>query len=313
MKRVLTAVVLIPLVLLVVFLAPLWLFTLVVGVVVLLCLQEYLGIVERYGITPVRWPAYLVSIFMVVGTFVCIAVEYAGAGSGYPRYVWVATNFYWAAPALLPLIFGIPVVFRRELQMALAASAASAFGILYIAMSLILLMSIRWTSGHSILVIFVLLSVWAGDIAAYYVGKNLGRHKLAATVSPNKTWEGAVASVVASVAVAVVIFHYSQQINHLFSQPPSYWPSSSPEQESFTLRLYMKNPVSSFQPYLLGIVANVAAQFGDLFESAIKRGAQVKDSGSLLPGHGGILDRIDALLFAVPAVWYYAVLTRFLQ
>lgn len=313
MKRVLTAVVLIPLVLLVVFRAPLWLFTVVVGVVVLLCLQEYLGIVERYGITPMRWLAYLISILLVVRTFFCWSVRYGVGFSDDVRFDWVAQNVYWAAPVLLAIIFGIPLVFRSELRMALAASAASAFGVLYIAMSLILLIAMRWTPGHSILLIFVLISVWAGDIAAYYVGKNLGHHKLAPRVSPNKTWEGAIASIIASAAAAGLIFHFSPQISRLFSMPPSYGSASTTQEESLTLRLYLDRPLNAALVYLLGVVANVAAQFGDLFESAIKRGAQVKDSGTLLPGHGGLLDRIDALLFAIPVVWYYAVLTRFLR
>src|SRR5215468_8445367 len=309
MKRVLTAVVLVPLVLLVVFKAPLWLFTFVVGLVVLLCLHEYLGILERYGITPVRWPAYLVSILLVVTKFVSIASVFNPDIRRYAINLWITENLHLAVLLLMPLIFGIPVVFRRDMRMALAASATSAFGVTYIAMSLMLLISMRWTWETGVLTIFVLLSVWAGDIAAYYVGRSLGRHKLAPVVSPNKSWEGAIASVIASVMIAFVVFHFFQQIDGLFATT------------AFRLKILFpiaieKNsyfPVPWIHVLLLGMVTNVAAQFGDLFESALKRGANLKDSGTLLPGHGGVLDRIDALLFAIPVVWYYANLTQFLQ
>lgn len=300
MKRVLTAVVLIPLVLLVVFEAPLWLFTLIVGLVVLLCLHEYLGILERYGITPVRWPAYLVSILLIVAKFVSIASVFNPDIRRYAINLWITENLHLAVLLLMPLIFGIPVVFRRDMRMALAASATSAFGVTYIAMSLMLLISMRWTWETGVLTIFVLLSVWAGDIAAYYVGRSLGRHKLAPVVSPNKTWEGAIASIVASVAVALLVFHFHEPIQGLLKPLPFsfYTPlSGAPPSRSV---IYL---------VILGVVTNVAAQFGDLFESALKRGAQVKDSGSLLPGHGGMLDRVDALLFAIPAAWYYALIT----
>src|SRR5215813_10170682 len=173
MKRVLTAVVLVPLVLLVVFKAPLWLFTFVVGLVVLLCLHEYLGIVERYGITPVRWPAYVVSILLLVATYVFIAGYYDAGVRRYAISLWMTQSLHEAALLLLALIFGIPIVFRREMKMALSASAASAFGVMYIAMSLVLLISMRFTFGFGVLVVFVLLSVWGGDIAAYYVGRSL--------------------------------------------------------------------------------------------------------------------------------------------
>lgn len=308
MKRVLTAVVLVPLVLLVVFKAPLWLFALVVGLVMLLCLHEYLGLLEHYGIEPLRWPAYLLSILVIVGAFARIYAEINPSIRGYGFSLPLESILVLVIPFLLPLLFGIPLVFRRDLRLGLAAAASSAFGILYIATPLSLLITMRWTPDLDILLVFVLLSVWAGDIAAYYVGKNLGRHKLAPVVSPNKTWEGAIASLLASVGIAFLVFHFAADVHRFFRPLSTYLLFDNFQDSMFRVS------TSSLRQLLfvcsLGVIANIAAQFGDLFESAIKRGAQVKDSGSLLPGHGGILDRIDALLFAVPAVWYYAELTQ---
>ncbi|MGE5324654.1 MAG: phosphatidate cytidylyltransferase, partial [Actinomycetota bacterium] len=180
--------------------------------------------------------------------------------------------------------------------------AASGFGAIYAACSLGLLIALRADPFLKTLVIFALFSVWAGDIAAYYVGRSIGRHKLAPIVSPNKSWEGAIASVIASVLVAVVVLHFFRyQIDSFFSPHWIFYRSLEPFKPAFLHVL------------AIGLLTNVAAQFGDLFESALKRGAGVKDSGTLLPGHGGILDRIDALLFAIPVVWYYANLTGFMQ
>ena len=146
-------------------------------------------------------------------------------------------------------------------------------------------------------ILYLLLIVWAGDIFAYFVGKSVGRHLMSPRISPKKTWEGAFASLAASLIIGALLFNYSGQISsallnaHLIDkkdglfalQKPLLWPT-----------------------LLLSAVLNIAAQLGDLVESLIKRGAGVKDSGSLLPGHGGMLDRIDALLFAAPILWYYA-------
>ena len=298
MKRVLTAVVLIPLVLLVVFRAPLWLFSGVVGLVVLVCLREYLGIVKRHGIAPSRWVAYAISILLIVETCFFEFAVYSPGGRWYLSYLWPPSIIHWATLLLAPLMFGIPVVFRRDLGMALAAAATTGFGVFYVAIPLTLLIELR-TPGRRILIVFVLLLVWAGDIAAYLVGKSLGRHKLAPIVSPNKTWEGAIASLVAGLGVAILVFRFHEQLDKLFASP---WTLSTPPHQH----------IAPAHVIAIGVITNVAAQLGDLFESAIKRGAQVKDSGSLLPGHGGMLDRIDALLFAIPTVWYYALLTGFL-
>jgi phosphatidate cytidylyltransferase len=125
---------------------------------------------------------------------------------------------------------------------------------------------------------FALALSWVGDIAAYYVGKNFGRHKLAPRVSPGKSWEGAVASLAGSMVFG---FFY---LNYLIPQ------------------------VAPWQSLLLAGVGNVAGQLGDLAESALKRGAGVKDSGTMLPGHGGWLDRVDSTLFAVPVVYWLVML-----
>ena len=152
--------------------------------------------------------------------------------------------------------------------------------------------------GGSILLLYLLLVVWAGDIFAYFVGKSMGRHLMAPRISPKKTWEGAAASLAASLAVGIVWFSYALQISSLLLrlgliqrrdglfglEKPELWPI-----------------------VLLTVALNIAAQLGDLVESLIKRGAGVKDSGAILPGHGGMLDRIDALLFAAPVLWVYAI------
>jgi phosphatidate cytidylyltransferase len=130
---------------------------------------------------------------------------------------------------------------------------------------------LRHQSIH--LLFFALALNWAGDSTAYYVGRTFGKHKLAPTVSPKKSWEGAMGSVAGSVIFGLLYLgHFMPQI--------SWW-----------------NVV------LMAVIANVAGQFGDLAESAMKRGANVKDSGTLLPGHGGILDRVDSSLFALPVVY----------
>lgn len=301
MKRVLTAVVLIPVVLLLVFKAPLWLFALAVAAIVVLAVHEYLGILRGYGADPLSGVTYTLAIAVVLGTL--CAIDYRV--SAYVPFLFATWLFgSWHILLILPLIFGIPVVFRHEMAGALNAAAGSAFGVLYLAASLALLIHLRHDPFRNVVIVFILFSVWAGDTAAFYVGRSFGRHKLAPVVSPKKSWEGAVASVCASIAISWLVFHFYSDLRALFSQSEVYFytPSAAP-----------RGYVGPIHIVLLGFLTNVAAQFGDLFESALKRGAGLKDSGTLLPGHGGILDRIDALLFAIPVAWYYATLSGFLQ
>lgn len=130
---------------------------------------------------------------------------------------------------------------------------------------------LRAQSVH--LLFFALALNWAGDSIAYYVGRSFGKHKLAPIVSPKKSWEGAVAAVVGSVVFGLIYLGY-------FLPSMAHWKVA-----------------------VIAIVANIGGQLGDLAESAMKRGAGVKDSGKLLPGHGGMLDRVDSSLFALPIVY----------
>jgi phosphatidate cytidylyltransferase len=119
----------------------------------------------------------------------------------------------------------------------------------------------------------VLLAVWAGDTFAYFGGRLMGRHKMAPATSPGKTWEGFVVGSAATVFVSFVALYH---------------------QHFLTIR----------ESIVLGVVLAIAAPLGDLFESLLKRDMDVKDTGRLLAGHGGVLDRIDALLFAMPAAYF---------
>lgn len=138
---------------------------------------------------------------------------------------------------------------------------------------------LRDFEGHGFLAaLTVLLAVFADDTAAYAVGRLVGRHRLAPTISPGKTWEGLLAGTAAAVAVAFLALYE--------------------DRDTF---------LSVGQSLALGLVVAVAAPLGDLFESMLKRDLGVKDTGRILAGHGGMLDRIDSLLFALPA-GYFAVL-----
>ena len=168
-------------------------------------------------------------------------------------------------------------------------------GLIYPALLLALLGRVRlWPLGMW-WVFFLLLVVWAGDIAAFYGCRLWGRHKLAPRLSPGKSWEGSAFSLLAAAVAGAAVAHFSPAITQTL------------------LRLHLMvfafvTPEPLGPAVGLAIGMNVAAQAGDLIESAFKRAAGVKDSGALLPGHGGILDRIDAMLFAIPALWYFLML-----
>ena len=287
-QRIATAVVLIPLVLLLVLKAPLYVLAIVAGAVALLAIAEFLKLVTHYAVQPLGPATYaFVALFFV---FVIVA-----STNRTPLVETTAILYGLAlAAALAPFVFLTVAMRRANLTSGYPAAAASAFAFVYIAIPMALLVAIRQQPAGAIWTIYTLLAVWAGDIFAYFVGKSLGRHRMSPEISPKKTWEGAAASILASVIVGTL------------------WIQHAPGISSALLRIGLIDRRDGMfgleQPQLwpiilLSAVVNIAAQLGDLVESLIKRGAGVKDSGTILPGHGGMLDRIDAMLFAVPVVW----------
>jgi phosphatidate cytidylyltransferase len=177
----------------------------------------------------------------------------------------------WALAGLLSTLL---LAFVIKGGLSTVSVSVTLLGVAWIGLGLAHALLLRDIDEHGVLAVYtVLLAVWAGDAAAYFVGRLVGRHKLAPTVSPGKSWEGLIAGTVATVAVTFVA-------------------------------VYEQNFLTISESLVLGVVIAIVAPLGDLFESALKRDADVKDSGRLLGGHGGVLDRIDALLFAWVAAYY---------
>src|SRR5271166_3286025 len=274
MKRIITALILIPVVLVLVFVGPKWqwLFTLAVAGVAALAAWEYLGLAENTGAHPPR-----------IAVVAAILALFAG---------------YYEWPGQIGAIFGILALgllvyctFSRPVEQLMADASCSIFCLLYVGFTLIALPALRENpegNGPS-LVAFLLCAVWAGDSAALYIGRAWGRHKMAPSLSPNKSWEGAIGSVAGSLLAAGGLLGLAAWLETWNSAKLSY-----PDEYWYWL--------------VLAVVVNVAAQVGDLAESALKRSVGVKDSGTLVPGHGGVLDRVDALLLAAPVLWYAQVI-----
>ena len=290
-KRIATAVVLIPIVLLLVLRAPVPVVAAVTAVVALLTVQEFLKLTESYGVSPLDKPTYgVVVLFFVLLMF--------NAGQQKPL---LSTDIFGVAAAfsaaIATFVFLTIAMRRDNLATGYPAAAASAFGFAYIALPLAMLVQLRQQWAGAFLILYLLLVVWSGDIFAYFVGKAIGRHLMAPRISPKKTWEGAIASLIASMAIGGSLFYYSSQVSTTFLQ----WGLIQRRDGMFGLEKPALVPI-----LVLTAILNIAAQLGDLVESLIKRGAGVKDSGAILPGHGGMLDRIDALLFAAPVLWVWA-------
>jgi phosphatidate cytidylyltransferase len=292
MKRVLTAVVLIPLVLALVLRGPLWLVALVAALFAVLATREYLDLISAQNLPALRLPAWIV-VAALLATMVLATVgeELSEAAIG----IGLVTLL------IGPYIFLATAIRQADFRGAIGVAAASALAIPYVVIPLGIVVVLRSLTTGWYYLILLFTIVWSGDIFAYYIGRAIGRHKLAARVSPKKSWEGAIASLVGSALLAVVITQFGPSLQERLVGVGLVDAPQSGDYGGPILR----PPV--WVALLFAVVVNASAQVGDLVESMIKRGAGVKDSGTLMPGHGGILDRIDALLFAAPAAAVYLI------
>jgi len=272
--RILTALLLIPPVIYLVGWSPKWLLLAAVITVAEICLYEFFQLCRHAGFTPLPLPAYLFTAALCAAR----AVE-----TDRPEMYSLA-----ALVAFLLVTLTAALVITRDLKTYLGAVATTIFGVVYIALTLSCLLPLRFSqpdagglglaetavnSGGRNVMLLLFLVIWADDTLAYLVGRAIGRKRLFPSISPHKTLEGSVAGLVGSLLVA--------------------WGFA---------RLFWRTASVKEVILLAGLVA-LFGQVGDLAESAMKRGANLKDSGSALPGHGGLLDRVDSLLFGAPVLW----------
>lgn len=250
------------------------------------------------GLPPLIWivgwapgPVYVAMIALVASLALWEFLT-LGAHKGYPVYrvisVLLGLVILWTflsssvsvevgVFATLLLIPAVYVFANSPLEEALPATAVCTLGTLYIGMLAGALLRLRldFDAAGPLLIFFLLIVVWAGDAGAYYVGSKLGRRKLSPRVSPKKTVEGLLGGVCAAILAAVVI-HFT-----FFPQFPLV------------------------HAVIAATMLSIAGVIGDLAESLWKRSAAVKDSGTLIPGHGGFLDRLDSILFTAPLLYGY--------
>src|SRR2546426_9213501 len=278
-KRVATAVVLIPLAVSLVLWGSTAMVSIAVALVILLALFEYFALGEAIGHRAYRfWTATC--------ALVLIYSQWRGrAEHGYAIGLVALERRLGGGPPSLDAAFFLFVLgiatltlfTKRPMVEGLPSAGISASGLILIAFPLSFAIPLHGAGAQGpALLLFAMVIIWVSDTAAYFVGRSIGKNALAPKLSPNKTWEGTVAGFLGSLVVALAFAPWvNVPLVHLLA---------------------------------MAAVGNVAGQVGDLLESAYKRSAGVKDSGSLRPGHGRVLDRVDALIPASPVVWHCWIL-----
>jgi phosphatidate cytidylyltransferase len=271
--RLLTAAILIPLVIAAIWWGPTWLIAIIAALVAIAAMLEFFSVAARLGFQAYRlWTCLAAAAVIAQQFYASRMASINHLGDLLDRSPRISLEL-----VLFGFVLGVAVISlgsQRSLAEVLPSISVSAGGLVYVVLPFSAVVRLhgvdvvgRW------LLLFTVVLVWVGDTLAYFVGRGIGRWKMAPQTSPNKTWEGAAANFLGALFVAA-IFGYWTKV------PPAHM-------------------------LAMAAVGSVAGQIGDLFESAWKRNAGVKDSGTILPGHGGMLDRIDALILAAPAVWYY--------
>lgn len=261
LKRVVTGIILIPIVLIAVIYAPVfWMFALS-SVVCLLALLEF----NTLSVPDIR-DSRFDAVSVIAGALVPFAGFLWGPGV-YAPYL-VACSF---------LFFLFCMMRKRDLRDASIDVAYKTLALVYVAVPLSYLAFLSALENGRSWIIFLFIIIWANDTFAYFAGRSFGKTKLLESVSPKKTVEGAVAGLFGGIVAAVIFDHYAM--------------------------LGMGPLLTS----AVAVAAGLIGITGDLAESLLKRGAGVKDSGTIIPGHGGLLDRIDSLIFPLPALYYFIV------
>jgi phosphatidate cytidylyltransferase len=285
--RVLTALVLIPIVLAIDLLTPTWAVALATAFITILALREYFALGDAIGHRAYRLWTLLCAIFMVGAQLLGAKIQEVALGpfappkhTSLPTFLGAVMDIDFPLVVFPVFLLGLTartLFTRRPLVESLPSAGISSSALLLVAFPFSF--AVRLHGLPQIgprLLLFALAITWAADTTAYFVGRAIGKHPLAPHISPQKTWEGSIGGLLGSLFIAYLA-HY-----------------------------FLPIPI----PHLLvmATLGNIAGQMGDLLESAYKRSAGVKDSGSVLPGHGGVLDRIDALILCIPVIWYYLVL-----
>jgi phosphatidate cytidylyltransferase len=277
-KRILTAAILIPFFGAIVWFAHTSVVAVVAAAVMLIGLLELFSLGDRVGMHGHRIWTGLCALAVFFAQWLTSAEQTISLSGGL-RLVRASDAISSASIEWILIVFvlGATVIVlfgRQPVVEAFGGLAVSAAALIFFVLPFSTVIRIHGAPrvGKQLL-LFTLLLVWAGDTMAYFVGRNIGRHPMAPHLSPRKTWEGALGNLAGSVIVALVVQQWLDiPLRHLIG---------------------------------MAVLANIAGQGGDLLESSYKRSAGIKESGTILPGHGGMLDRIDALILAAPVVWYY--------
>ena len=291
-KRVATALVLIPVVVGLVLFTPTWAVAIATAVITVLALWEYFSLGEAIGHRAYRvWTVFCSVILVFEQWQRRPLLGLIGAGTGLATTPHIVPSSGHAIGVLIltspftlffVFVLGLTVLTlftRRPLVEALPAAGISSSALMLVAFPLSYAVRLHGIAEDGPkLLLFALVITWVADSTAYFVGRAIGKHPLAPHLSPKKTWEGSIGSMIGSLVAGWAF---------------GYW-----------IRMPLGHLLA------MAAIGNVAGQMGDLLESAYKRSAGVKDSGGLLPGHGGVLDRIDALILCIPVVWYYVVVVN---
>jgi len=272
-KRLLTALWGIPLIILVIWFGEPWLFTTFIAIWGMLAVIEFFRLVTSLKVAPLY-------AFGVVWTLLFIVVR----NPHIAPYIEPHFDFSLVVPLLFTGGAVIPlfaILARKEKFNAFPAWAWTIAGIVYVGWLLGYAVALREVTDGRAWVYFALFCTFGSDTAAYFVGRAIGRHKLAPSISPGKTWEGTIGGLVGAVGISLLFL--------------------LPTPVSLAARL------TWWQAASLGFLVSVFGQLGDLVESLFKRNVGAKDSSRLLAGHGGVLDRSDSVVFAVVLVYYWAV------